>query len=119
MAKNLLNELKQSILLNGGLTVNEHLNEVNLSSGFMVSLAGSETILTNINDLTIKLLNKYKKIARSNNAFVGFWIDNNNLYVDVSINIINRAEALDIAKNNNQLAIFDLKNNSTIYLNNK
>ena len=38
------------------------------------------------------------------------------MYVDLSINIKDRAEALEFAKRNKQLAIFDLTNNDSIYL---
>ena len=38
------------------------------------------------------------------------------MYVDVYIHIIDYMEALEVARNNEQLAIFDLKNKDSIYL---
>ena len=38
------------------------------------------------------------------------------MYIDISINIEDRSEALEFAKRNKQLAIYDLINNDSIYL---
>ena len=81
----------------------------------MVSLAGSETKIK-LDDLSIELVNYYKKLAKKNGAFIGFWMDCGVLYVDCSINILALEEAEKIGRSNNQLAIYDLQNQTTIYL---
>ena len=55
-------------------------------------------------------------IAMENNAYIGFWLDNNDLYVDVSINIDNLSEAIKIAQENKQLAIYNCRKGETIYV---
>ena len=86
-----------------------------LKRGYMVSLQGSET-QTTLEKLDKRTIEKYQKIASERNAFIGLWLDNGILYVDISINVMQSASALNIAKLNNQLAIYDLKNSQSIYL---
>ena len=49
--------------------------------------------------------------------YIGLWLDNNKMYIDISINIIDKVEALEFGKKNKQLAIYDIVNNDSIYLN--
>ena len=50
----------------------------------MVSLSGAETKIK-LKDLSVAILKKYMKDAKEKKAFIGFWLDNNYLYVDLSI----------------------------------
>ena len=110
-----LEDLKKLILKEGGATLTSNLQKTLLNKGFMVSLAGSESKIK-VDDLSIELLNYYKKIAKENGAFIGFWMDCGILYVDCSINILSLEEAQKIGRSNDQLAIYDLQNQTTIYL---
>lgn len=114
------NELKKEILKNKGLTINKDLKKVNLKSGFMVSIIGYEFTTYNI-DEAIKEGLKYKEIIKNkNNYYIGFWIDekdNNKIYVDISKNINNLRDAEKTAKKNIQKAIYNIKDNKSIYLN--
>lgn len=49
-------------------------------------------------------------------AFVGFWIDDGKIYLDISVNVGDKKEALRIAKENKQLAIYDCSDMETIRL---
>lgn len=111
-----LKAIKNVIINNEGATLKSNLKKASLKSGYMVSLPGIEKQL-NINDLTIKTLKTYSKLARSKNGFVGFWLDNNILYIDISINIKDRFEALQKARQWKQKAIYNIKLNNCIYLN--
>jgi hypothetical protein len=42
--------------------------------------------------------------------------DKDNFYLDISINVKDRNEAIELAKKNNQLAIFDIATGESIYL---
>lgn len=110
-----LEALKKLILEEGGATLTSNLQKTLLNNGFMVSLAGSESKIK-VDDLSIELLNSYKKLAKKNGAFIGFWMDCGILYVDCSINVLALEEAEKIGRSNDQLAIYDLQNQTTIYL---
>ena len=107
--------LKDYVLKNGGATLKNNGAFMDLAAGFMVSLADTEKKIS-LSSLKLKDLNNYLKLAKNKNAFVGLWLDNNILYLDLSVNIINKNEALKVAKNNSQLAIYDIANQATIYL---
>jgi hypothetical protein len=66
--------------------------------------------------LSSELLEEYQQIAMENNAYIGFWLDNNDLYVDLSINIDNLNEAIEIAQKNKQLAIYNCMKGESIYV---
>ena len=115
------NKMIKEILKNGGATLDANYNNFNASVGYMVSIKGHEKKL-NINDIeNIKkeIIKKMELIKNKKNCFVGLWVDNDILYIDISKHIINYNRALEVARNNKQLAIYDLKNDKSIYLNYK
>lgn len=115
MNRKLLKTIKKLVVKNGGLTLSPTLEKVNYNKGFMVSLSGSELKLS-IKDLSITHLKQYQKLAKDKKAFIGFWLDNNTLYLDLSIRFLDESKALYFGKLNNQLAIYDLENQKSIYL---
>lgn len=114
--KNLINE----IVKNGGATLNTELQNANLNNGYMVSMVGYETViaLDELKDYkqVEKTLIEYKKQARKNNAFIGAWINENKLYLDLSKNYKKLGNAIKIGKKNNQLAIFNIEKLEEIML---
>lgn len=120
MKNNNLNELKKEVLKNGGLTCTKELKNANLKNGFMVSLNGYEFITYDI-DEAIKKSVEYKDIIKDkNNYYIGFWIDkedNNKIYVDISKRYNKSRDAVAFAKKNIQKAIYNIKDNKSIYLN--
>ena len=111
-----LKELKNYIIENDGLTLSSDGEIANLKTGYMVSLSGYEKVIKDIKFLELAQVKSYLKKAKRLNAFVGFWVDDGKIYLDLSINISNKKEALKIAKNNKQLAIFDCKKLVSIHL---
>lgn len=112
-----LEDIKR-IIENKGETLTKELKKADINGGFMVSLEGAE-VQKNINDINgIKkaIEEKQEIIKNKNNMYIGLWLDNNIMYIDISINIIDKVEALEFGKYNKQLAIYDLKNNDSIYL---
>ena len=107
------------IIKNEGATLDSNYNDFKSDKGFMVSIKGQE-IKVNKNDIQgIKKEIEKKRdfIQDKKGLYIGLWLDNDIIYVDVSIHIIDYMEALEIARNNDQLAIFDLKKKDSIYLN--
>lgn len=105
---------------NGGFSLDKDNNAP--TSGYMVSLEGLEVIVDNFDTLSEEDINKacewYRPQAqlKSESTYFGAWVDDNKLYLDLSLNI----QDLDVAKAfgyaNNQRAIYDVDNGESIYL---
>ena len=113
-------ELKdiKKIIENKGETLNKELKKADLKKGYMISLEGTETQTQGDDYQAIKKAIKEKQeiIKDKDNLYIGLWLDNNIMYIDISINIQDKTEALEFGKYNKQLAIYDLINNDSIYL---
>lgn len=112
-----LEELKR-IIENGGTTLTSELKQAELTRGYMVSLEGAESQVKGEDYQAIMkaIEEKQEIIKNKNNMYIGLWLDNNIMYIDISINIQDKTEALEFAKYNKQLAIYDIINNDSIYL---
>jgi len=92
------------------------------TSGYMVSLEGLEVIVDNFDTLSEEDINKAcewyipQAQLKSESTYFGAWVDDNKLYLDLSLNI----QDLDVAKAfgyaNNQKAIYDVDNGESVYL---
>ena len=49
-----------------------------------------------------------KEFIAQKNHYLGAWVDKDKLYLDISVNVRDKAEAMDLAKQNNQLAMWDV-----------
>ena len=112
-----LEDIKR-IIENGGATLTSELKKAELATGFMVSLEGAESQVKGDDYQAIKKAIEEKQaiIKDNNNLYIGLWLDGGIMYIDLSINIKDKVEALEFAKKNKQLAIYDLINNDSIYL---
>lgn len=107
------------ILENKGATLDKNYNDFVSDKGFMVSLKGQEKKVNknDIEEIKKEIENKKRLIENKKGLYIGLWLDNDILFIDISIHIIDYLEALEVARDNDQLAIFDLKNKDSIYLN--
>lgn len=112
-----LEDIKR-IIENKGETLTKELKKADINGGYMVSLEGTETQTQGDDHQAIKKAIEEKQaiIKDNNNMYIGLWLDSNIMYIDISININDKVEALEFAKYNKQLAIYDLENNDSIYL---
>ena len=112
-------ELKKEILKNKGITITEECKKASVKSGYFVSLNGYEFITYNI-DEAIKKSVEYKEVIKNKkDYYIGFWIDeedNNKIYVDISKHYFKSRDAVAFGKKNCQKAIYNIKDNKTIYL---
>lgn len=115
MKKNQLLNLLEAVKINGGATLKSDGSFLLVDAGYMVSLSGYEKKIA-LNDLNIQMINDYLLIAKKLKAYAGLWIDNNILYLDISIKILNKQQAINTGRKNKQKAIFDLFNKESIYL---
>ena len=106
------------IIENKGATLDYNYNNFKSDRGYMVSLKGQE-VKVNKNDIeNIKkeIEKKREFIKDKKGLFIGLWLEDDILYIDVSIYIIDYLKALEVARNNEQKAIYDLQKNDSIYL---
>ena len=101
----------ESIIKNGGGNLKDW-QPVNYSSGYMVAIEDGTII--NINDID-SIINYIDSI----NGSCGLWVNDGKLYIDISINIESKEEALKLASDLKELAIFDCKNLKDIPLESK
>lgn len=109
------NKLIDVLFTNGGFSINI-LSGLSPESGYMVSLRDNEEIIPchEVNSDTIP--GYLARHSLPNDAYLGGWIDADNVYLDISVNIPNIEDALNLARDNSQLAIYDLSNGESIYL---
>ena len=88
---------------NLGCSVNEKLE--NPHTGYMVGIKNFSTLKEMLN---VKL---------GKNEFYGTWKDTKTgiIYYDISLNVKDYKEACNIAKNRNELAIYDIEQQTSIY----
>ena len=112
-----LEDIKK-IIKNEGATLDYNYNSFSSSVGFMVSIKGQEVKIdkNDIQGIKKEIEKKREFIKDKKGLYVGLWLEDNIMYIDVSIHIINYLRALRVARNNEQKAIFDLKNSDSIYL---
>ena len=98
-----------------GATLDKSGKAVDFENGFQVSKKDCFILeLKNINKI-LKSINELLKEIKQG-EFVGLWVEDNKIYVDISIKINNLKNALSFGKMQNQLSIFDWKNKNCIYL---
>ena len=110
--KTIIEEIKKN---NGG-TYNKNLKSINASKGFMVSLQGYEVKCKTDEEIEQAITKNMEIVRGLDNAYLGAWIDDNITYIDISVLVENKEDALEMGKINNQLAIYDIQNNESIYL---
>lgn len=101
---------------NGGATLTSNLNNNRLKGGYMVSLRGYERRYKKMGACFTKALNQYSTLAKSLNAYVGLWVDNGLIYLDLSINVKDKEKAIKKGLDNKQLAIYNISDGSYIRL---
>ncbi len=106
------------ILKNKGISINNKGEQP--TNGFMVS---TKDVYLKSKVLTRELLLSYwktnkVKLETIDNLYLGVWYDVNEgfWYIGLSLNIMDKKEALEVARENKQLAIYDINENISIYL---
>ena len=103
------------IIANGGATLNADGDEVTFANGFQVSKRDCYIIAVERVNLICK---KTNALLRSLNKgeFVGLWIDDGKIYIDISIRIRKQEKAERIGRGLKQLAIYDWSADACITL---
>lgn len=114
-----LSTLFSELSLTGGFSYNATTGSFNPSTGYMVSLAGFEEQFY-FDDFENKDIKQYfvrhvKQLCKDE-SFLGGWVDGNQVFLDVSINIDDLETAIYTGIMNDQVAIFDCANQRVITL---
>ena len=100
----------KKIIENGGATLTTNFHAVTFNGGYQVSVEDYAVI--KVRDLRKSFLNY---LIKSTYLYVGVWIENGNAYIDISQNFKTKKDAMKIAKENNQISIYDWKNQKVVY----
>ena len=97
----------KEIIKQGGATLTSSLEVANINGGYMVSILGYEKIFeyNDTEGINNYVKNLQGKIGSKKGYFIGLWTFKNELYIDVSINILDKVDALEFGKKNKQIAI--------------
>lgn len=104
---------------NDGFTIDGNFKPIQEKKGFMVSLYGYEKIYPLNGDykaLKADILKYQELIKNYKNIYIGMWIDNDLIYLDISKHYNSKKRAMQAGIQNEQLAIYDIAKNKSIYL---
>jgi len=122
-----LKEFLKSTIQNNGASYNLITGELNPNKGYMVALQGKEQRFVfdtyNTKSLQYNVANYIKDNALiliggvvCSDYFLGSWVHNGEIYLDISVNVGDLKEALFLGKKYKQLAIWDCENKCEIKL---
>lgn len=99
----------EATIVNNGATFNPIINELNPNKGYFVSFPQYEQRIK-VENFTTQHVKDFINIHSERltaNVFVGSWIDNGIVYLDLSEQIVLKRIAITLAYQRNQKAIFD------------
>ena len=111
-------DLKNEILKNGGFTIDYQLKKAEEKKGYYVSEYGTEKTIkkSDIKQLDA-IIEKYQEMIKNKkNVYIGAWISNDIIYIDISKHYKDKKQAIKQGIYNKQLAIYDIANNCSIDL---
>lgn len=120
-----LRQFIQGTIENGGASYNLMDGDFNPKTGYIVAKPGTEVIVELSNGRDVYNITKavkmfiqdhIKDILASDQNYIGSWISDGKLYLDISLRYTDRNIALNIGEQFNQLAIWDCENGKAIKL---
>lgn len=102
---------------NGGCSYNLHTGVSNPDSGYMVSVRKTQYVVDVLDAETLrKFIETNIEDIASDNLFVGSWVSDGKVYLDVSELILSKEQAIKSGMLRDQLAIYDNANGKDINL---
>ncbi len=101
--KNITKATINSILRNGGATFNRNQERIQLKSGYQVSKC--DLLIIPAADLTKEIVKGLIAKITARGEYLGLWIDNGNVYVDISCRVATKREAMQMGRDLNQMSV--------------
>lgn len=100
-----------------GTTTGTNYAQANYNNGYFTALTDNCTNKQSKKNIITSIHNQAKKL-KLQNYYIGYWKDQKTSleYIDLSLHLKNKNEALQLAKQYKQKAIFDCKKLDSIYL---
>lgn len=96
----------ENIITNGGATLNKDGESVNFARGYQVSKRDCYTLnAENVNEV-LRAVNELLNTITAG-EFVGLWVDNGLIYIDVSERVERLSRAIVVGLERKQKSIFD------------
>lgn len=92
-----------SILKNGGATINQRGERVTLKTGYQVSKC--DLMVIPVAEMTKAILIEAMTAVTARGEYLGVWVDGGNAYIDVSCRIATKKQAMTRGRELNQLSI--------------
>ena len=99
------------------------LGDAEFKGGYYVALAGRENVVPITGDVfafdklvVAEYIADNLNILRESDVYLGFWVNNNRVFLDVVKHIRDKDEAIRIGRENRQIAIFDIAAGDEILL---
>jgi len=106
-----------SINVNGGCSYNINTGEINPNSGYFVSIAGAEKVVTSLTEETVKqYIEDNIDLLITDRVYLGGWFNEGLVYLDCSQQIEELKTAVRKGIERGQLAIFNAETKESIYL---
>jgi hypothetical protein len=114
-----LKKVLDEIILEGGVSYNLNTGKANPSDGYMVSILGFEEQF-NVNKVSNQTIKAFMLKNMDNlwgeTRYLGGWLNNDIVYLDVSVHLQDLERAIYTGIINNQKCIYDCNNERNIYL---
>lgn len=101
--KNITLATIKSIKRNGGATINKYGERVSMKSGYQVSKC--DLLILPVDELNKLIVKELLGKLVSRGDYLGLWIDNGNVYIDISCRIATKHEAMERGRELNQLSV--------------
>ena len=93
----------KSIKRNGGATINKYGERVSMKSGYQVSKR--DLYIIPVDELDKLIIKEAMKLLESRGDYLGVWIDNGNAYIDISVRIATKHDAMAMGRELKQLSV--------------
>ena len=101
--KNITLATIKSIKRNGGATINKYGDRVTMKSGYQVSKC--DLLVIPVDELNKFIVKELLGRLISRGDYLGLWIDNSNVYIDISCRIATESKAMEMGRELNQLSV--------------
>ena len=93
----------KSIKRNGGATFNKYGERVTMKTGYQVSKC--DLLIIPVDELDMFIVKELLERLVRRGYYLGLWIDNGNVYIDISCRIPTKSKAMEMGRELNQLSV--------------